>query len=139
RSTPHRGPAGQSPDRRGRSPAWTLLASVEVTLPVPGHPTRRSGHRMVERVVVWRSEHGSLEVLLGGVIPEPVLAGLEALDDRMPGVGGVAARMLRRRRVAAPDMAAVGAAAKMEPPAVRGQALCATGAARRRSEIELRI
>src|SRR5690242_16113640 len=116
----------------------SACSSVEVTLPVPGHPTCRSGHRLVERVVMRGSEHGAVEILLGGVVPEPVLPGLEALDDRMPGVGGVVAGVLRRRRVAAPDMPAMGAAAKVEPPAVRGQALCATRAARWSSEIELR-
>ena len=63
---------------------------MEVTLPVPGHPTRGSRHRLVERVVVWRSKHRALDELPGGVIPEPVLAGLVALGDRMISPGGVA-------------------------------------------------
>ena len=41
-----------------------------------------------------RSEDGTLEELLGRVIPEPVLAGLEALGDRVALSGGMPARVL---------------------------------------------
>ena len=48
----------------------------------------------------------------------------------MPDLDGVAMGVLRRRGVAAADMAALGAAAEMEPPAAGCQALDAAGAAR---------
>ena len=67
-----------------------------MTLPVSGHPTRGSRHRLVERVVTGWSEGRSLEVLLGAVVPEPILARLEALDDRMTGFSRVAAGVLGR-------------------------------------------
>src|SRR5258707_6968746 len=107
-----------------------------MALPVRWHAPGRSGHGLVERVVVRRSENGTLEELLGRVIPEPVLAGLEALDDRVAFSAGMPTRMLRRRRVAAADMPALCAPAEMEPPAVGGEALDAPRATRRRLEID---
>jgi hypothetical protein len=73
----------------------SFIESMKVTLPVPGHPTRGSRNRLVERVVKWRSEGRSVvDELLGPVVPEPALARLVALDDRMTGFGGVAAGVL---------------------------------------------
>jgi hypothetical protein len=72
----------------------SVIPSVEVTLPVPGHPTRGSRHRLVERVVKRRSEGRPLDVLLGTVVPEPVLGRLVALDDRMARFSGVATGVL---------------------------------------------
>jgi len=40
-----------------------------------------------------RSKGWALDVLTGGMIPEPVLAGLEGLGDRMIGLAGVAVRV----------------------------------------------
>jgi len=67
--------------------------SVEVTLPIPGHPTRGSRHQLVERVMMRRSKGWTLDVLPGGVVPEPVLAGLVGLGDRMISLAGVAVRV----------------------------------------------
>ena len=66
---------------------------MEVTLPVPGHPTGGSRYRLVKRVMMRRSKGWALDVLTGGMIPEPVLAGLEGLGDRMIGLAGVAVRV----------------------------------------------
>src|SRR5689334_9180762 len=74
--------------------------SVEMVLPVVRHAALRSGHRLVFRVTVRRRQRGTLAVLLRFVVPEPVLAGLEALDDRMAEVRRMMARVLRRRRIA---------------------------------------
>ena len=67
---------------------------MELPLPTRRHAAGRSWHWLVERVVMRRSEDGALQELFGRVIPEPVLAGLEALDDRMAFGGGMPARML---------------------------------------------
>ena len=67
---------------------------MKVPLPVRRDPIRGSRHRLVQRMLVWRRQGKAFDVLLIGVIPEPVLAGLVALDDRMPGLGGVAGRVL---------------------------------------------
>ena len=67
---------------------------VQLALPVRWHAASRTRHGLAERMVMRRSEDGTLEHLLGRVIPEPVLAGLEALDDRMAFSGGMPARVL---------------------------------------------
>src|SRR5690606_17110566 len=72
-----------------------------------------------------------LEHHLVEVAPEPVLARLEALDEGVAGGvvmgGGVAAG----RAVAAPDVAARGAAPEVDPAAATGEALSTAVAARR--------
>src|SRR5215210_6895757 len=97
--------------------------SVELSLPVWRHPTGGSGNRLVERVVAGRREGRAVEIRQGFVVPEPVLAGLVALRDGRTGRRRVPTRVLRRRRVAAPDMSALRAAADVEPPPVGGEAL----------------
>src|SRR2546423_10302984 len=74
--------------------------SMEAILPVGRHATGRSGDRLIDWVVARRGEWGTVGVLLRGVVPEPVLAGLVALHDWMSGRGGMPARMLRWRRIA---------------------------------------
>ena len=54
---------------------------------------------------------------LGFVIVEPILARLEAGNDRMPSGRRMPGRMLAGRTVAATDMTTLGAAAQMKPPA----------------------
>jgi hypothetical protein len=69
-----------------------------------------------------RGQLGAEGILLAGVIPEPGLAGLEALDDWMAGVRRVMAGVLGRGRVATADMPAAGAPTEVEPPAAGRQA-----------------
>src|ERR1700691_631932 len=56
------------------------------------------------------------------VIVEPVLAGLEAIDDRVARRRVMLCRMLVWRTIAAADVTAFGASAQMQPPCVRCQA-----------------
>ena len=56
--------------------------------------------------MLWAEQAGAVIELLCLVAPEPVLAGLEATDHRMPRVGGVLTRVLRGRGVTAADVAA---------------------------------
>jgi hypothetical protein len=56
-------------------------------------------------------------------MPKPVLAGLEARDDEVPGLPEVCSGMLVRRRIAAADVAALGAAPKMKPPLTSSKTL----------------
>ena len=93
-------------------------ALIQMPLPVRWHATGRSGDGLVERVMARRSQGGTLEVFLGRVVPEPILAWLEALDDWMPRIDGVVTRVLGWRRVATADVAAVRAAAQVEPPPI---------------------
>ncbi|CAN5212257.1 hypothetical protein BH18ACT5_BH18ACT5_01440 [soil metagenome] len=78
-----------------------------------------------------RSQRRANCVTLARVVPEPFLAGLVTLNDRMPGSSRVVAGVLRRRRVATADMAALGTATKVEPPTAGCEALDTTRAARR--------
>src|ERR1700690_1828874 len=111
---------------------------MELVLPIDGHPSGRSGHGLVERVMTGRREERTLKILLLRVIPEPVLTRLVALHDRMSCSGRVATRVLGRRGVAAPDAAAMGAAAEMEPPAIGGHTFEATWTARRYRRVDVR-
>ena len=63
------------------------------------------------------------------VAPVPVLAGLVRLDDRMGGLVEVPGRVLSGRVVAAPDVAARGAAPQVKPHASGQEALHAAIAA----------
>jgi len=103
---------------------------MQLSLPSHGHLAGRSRHRLIERVVVRRSQRGPLEELLRLVVPEPVLARLVALDDRVSASSGVATCMLRWGRVATADVAAVRAAAQVEPPAAGREAFDAARPAR---------
>ena len=75
---------------------------------------------------------------LVAVVPEPVLARLEALHDAVPGGGGVRRGVLGRRAVAAADVAARGAPAQVHPPAggIGGVAVGAPRPARRRGRVD---
>ena len=72
-----------------------VVMSVQSCRPVPGHAARGSWHRLVERMVAGRGKLGTVPELLRRVIPEPLLARLIALDDRMPCVSGMVACVLR--------------------------------------------
>src|SRR5215469_12335844 len=76
--------------------------------------------------------------LLGFEVEEPVLAGLEAADERMPAGLRVRGRVLRGRGVAAADVPALSAAAQVQPPAAGLLAFDAPGAARRHGRVDAR-
>jgi hypothetical protein len=67
---------------------------MQLIFPVAGDATGWSGHGLVERVMMGRSQDGSLEILLRRVVPEPVLARLVALGDGVLRSAGMSARML---------------------------------------------
>lgn len=86
-------------------------------LPVGRNGTRGTGNRLIERVVPPLGERRSAYVLLGPVVVEPVLPGLEALDHGVPGLVAVRAGVLTGGVVAAADVTAGGAPAEVKPPA----------------------
>src|ERR1700677_1560816 len=118
--------------RSGRSPASPASAaarrSVQLALPVGGDTPGWARSGLVERVVLRRRQLGAFVVLVGGVVPEPVLPRLEAAHDGVVRTG-VLAGVLAGRAVATADMAACRAAAEVEPPPVRREALDAPGPA----------
>jgi hypothetical protein len=58
-------------------------ASVQVLLPVSRYTTLRAGNRLIRWVMPRRGQGRSVVELVGGVVPVPVLARLEALHERM--------------------------------------------------------
>src|SRR5271165_3982201 len=87
-------------------------------LPVGWYPACRAWHRLVQGMVLRRSQRWpALVHLLSLVVPEPFLARLEAPDQRVPGRLRVRGRVLRWRGVAAADVPASGTAAEVDPPA----------------------
>ena len=101
-----------------------------------GHPAARAGRRLVDGVVLRRGERRPGHLLLGGEVPEPVLAGFEAAHDRVAGGPGVSPRVLVGRGVAAADVPALRAAAEVEPPPAGRLALDAPGARRRHRGVD---
>ncbi|CRK52910.1 hypothetical protein RHCRD62_50113 [Rhodococcus sp. RD6.2] len=104
---------------------------MNVVAPVQRYPALRSRRGLIQWVVPGLGEFRSLVHPLGPVVPEPVLARLVALYERVTGRGGVRRRVLRGRRIAAPDVPALGAATQVHPPPLRGVAIDATRSARR--------
>src|SRR5579859_2212489 len=106
----------------------SLAPSVQPGPPVPGHPARRAGHRLVGGMMPGRRQLRAAGVhAVLRVAPEPRLAWLEAADQRVPGGRRVRAGVLGRRGVAAADVPARRTAPQVEPPA---PGFFAVGAAR---------
>src|SRR5437016_5029852 len=112
---------------------------MQALLPILWHPAGRSRHRLVQGVAVRWSKLGTLHGLLYSKAPVPVLAWFEALDDGMPGLRGVSAGVLRRRRVAASDMPALRAAPQVKPPTALRQTLNAAGSTGRNQGIDFAV
>ena len=76
-------------------PGLLLAApSVQALLPVARDPARRAWRRLVQGMVPWRGKRWAFDLVLGDVVPEPILARLVALGDRMTGIRSVMARVL---------------------------------------------
>jgi hypothetical protein len=105
--------------------------SVQVALPVDRHAAPWSGRRLIERMMRGRSERRSVGELVGAVVPEPVLTGLETLNHRVAALRGVAARVLGGRGITAADVAATRAPPQVKPPTTVSKALDTSGRARR--------
>ncbi len=71
-------------------------AATQLVCPVAGHPAARPRNRLVLRPAVRRSEFGTVVVLVGLVVPEPVLARFERPDDRVSGFPPVRGRVTRQ-------------------------------------------
>jgi hypothetical protein len=101
---------------------------MEVALPVSGYSPRGAGRGLIERMMLWWGEWRTVVELFGAVVPEPVLAGFEAADQGVTGIGRVVAGVLRGGGVATADVPALGAAPEMKPPTACRQAFGASGA-----------
>src|SRR3954469_6695117 len=104
--------------------------------PVGWDPARRTVDGLPRRMVCRWGQLRSVDVVVDGVVPEPLLTGFVARDDRMPRAVRVRLGVLRRRRIATTDVSARGAAPEVEPPAIRGEALDAAGSARGNGRVD---
>ena len=102
---------------------------MEMARPVRRHPTGWTRHRLIEWVVQGRSQRWSVPELLSPVVPEPVLAGLEASDQGVAGCPGVLGGVLLRGAVATSNVAAARTTTKVEPPTILREALETTSPA----------
>jgi len=99
---------------------------VKQRLPVCGHRSGRSRCRLIQRMAVRSGKLRTGEGFFSTVVVKPMLARLEARDYRVPRRGVVFRCMLIWRTVAAADVTAFGASAKMKPPSALGHAFDAT-------------
>jgi len=95
---------------------------VKQCLPVCRHRPCRSGRGLIQRVAVRGVKFRPLEGFFRAVVVKPVLARLEARNDRVTRGGEVFRRMLIWRTITAADVTTLGASAKMEPPRARRRA-----------------
>ena len=109
---------------------------VKQRLPVRRHRAGRSGHRLIQRMTVRSVKLRAGEGFFCTIVVKPLLAGLEARDDRVTRSGVMFRCMLTWRGVAAADVTAFGASAKMQPPAALSQTFDATCSARLRRWID---
>jgi hypothetical protein len=119
--------ARQSNDAAARG-ARTLV--VKLRLPVCRHRAVRSRHRLIHRMRMRSGKLGAGEGFFCTVVVKPMLARLEALDDRVPRGGEMFRGMLTWRAVAAADVTALRTPAKMKPPFARSGAFDAACSAR---------
>jgi hypothetical protein len=98
--------------------------------PVERDPVDWARARLIDWVVSGRGKSRADEQLIGTDVQEPVLIGFVARDHWVSVSARVVARVLRGGGVAAPDVAARGASAQMEPPAAVTFAFDTSGARR---------
>jgi hypothetical protein len=112
---------------------------MQQLLPVGRDASGGSRRRLIEWVMIGRRELGAVVVeLLVAVVVEPVFSGLITGDPRMSDCFGVGGGVLTGRVVAAPDVAALRAPAKVKPPSALLFALHAARAGGQNSGVDAR-
>ena len=96
------------------------MLPMQMALPVAGYDAIRTRHRLPIRVARGCGKHWTGNELASPIVVEPLLARLVALDDGMPGLFAVGARMLAWRVVATADVSAGGASPEVKPPSRLG-------------------
>jgi hypothetical protein len=102
---------------------------VKQRLPICRHRSGRSGRRLIQRMTVRGVKLRAVDEFLRAIVVKPPLTRLETRDDRMARGGVMFRCVLIWRRVAAADVTAFGASAKMKPPCAHSQTFDATGSA----------
>jgi hypothetical protein len=73
--------------------AWSAMQSLR---PVGGDDPRGPGHGLVLRMVRWRCQLRAVGVVVGGEVPVPIFARLEALNMPVSTVPVMRTRVLAR-------------------------------------------
>ncbi len=69
---------------------------MEMLLPIGWDTAGRAWRWLTQGMMLWSGEFRAGEGLLTPVVPEPVLSGFEAANDRMARLFGVPGRVLGR-------------------------------------------
>lgn len=109
----------------------STVSMAQQLKPVMWYPPARPGDRLLLGAAGGWRQLRAVVIVVGLVVPEPVLAGLERPDYRMPGVLPVLGRMTRQRVVAATDVPASRTTPQVHPPTTDLIALDAAHTARR--------
>ena len=109
---------------------WVRDLDVQLALPIVGHAAGRPRYGLIRRMRVRRRQTRPCKHFSGSVIVEPRLPRLETRDDRMARTLIVLGRVLVRRRIAATNVPALGAATQVQPPGAGRETFDATHAAR---------
>src|ERR1700685_590369 len=107
------------PTRSIRRGELSALLTEQVG-PVARHSIARTGNRLVLRMAFRRGKFRTFVVVIGLVVPEPVLARFERSDDRVFSLSPVCRRVPRQRIVAATDVAAGRTPPQVHPPTTGG-------------------
>src|SRR5580698_6418539 len=106
-------------------------------LPVSRHPSFGPRNWLAHRMVQWTGERRPIEGLVCAEVPEPVLTWLETSNHHVSRMPSVRRRVLRRRAVAASDVATLRTPAQVKPPTVAFDALHAASSAGRHGGVNL--
>ncbi len=101
----------------------SVVLLTEQVGPVARHTTAGTGYGLVLGMALRWRKFGTLVVVIGLVVPEPVFARLERSDDRVPGLSPVLRRVPSQRIVAATNVAACRTPPQVHPPTAGGIAL----------------
>ena len=98
----------------------SVVLLTEQVGPVARHTTAGTGYGLVLGMALRWRKFGTLVVVIGLVVPEPVFARLERSDDRVPGLSPVLRRVPSQRIVAATNVAACRTPPQVHPPTAGG-------------------
>src|SRR5208337_599789 len=104
----------------------SVVLLTEQVRPVARHSTAGTRDRLVLGTAFRWGKFGTFVVVIGLVVPKPVLARLERSDDRVPSLLPVLRRVPGQRIVAATDVAAGRTPPQVHPPTAGGITLGTT-------------
>jgi len=70
---------------------------VEAAFPVAWHLARRTRHRLIERMVLWRRQPRTLQHVISFIVVKPILTRLKGADYGVAASAGVCRSVLAWR------------------------------------------